>query len=460
MVKHKVGWFVLVVGILFCLPAVADACTCAFGGGAPCQEYWRADAVFSGTVIGSTEVKVPNVSYQWMERKIRVAITEAYRGVEGGQIEISTGLGGGDCGYPFKVNQAYLIYAFRSKEDGKLHASICTRTRPINEIKEDVEFFKSLSGADAGAVIFGQVSKKNYYWKQGDNWNKPVADAELTIEGPGGNREVKSDAEGNFRLSGFAPGTYKVLLKLPPGLLRDSNVKDEGARIVENEVTVVTRGCAQTDFFLESDTRVSGKVTDASGRPVPDLALEMRSANAKPETLNSFLRASTDKEGKFEFKVVPPGDYWFGFRILSTQSLEVPYPRTYYPGAPTRAAAQVITVKEGDDLSGLELLLPAPRQHYEVEGQVVWSDGKPAPDSSVSLTLMEDGELTGTTSIRVDAEGRFKLKVFEGMQYQVSAYPDNARGPEPQSPWVQVPAMHGPGSIKLVLPGTRPLKRN
>lgn len=436
---------------LFCLPATAEACTCAFGGGAPCQEYWRADAVFSGTIIGSKVVKITNEQYPRSERQLRVAITHAYRGVEGGQVEISTGLGGGDCGYGFSLNKTYLIYAFRSEQDGKLHTSICSRTRPISDIADDVAFFNTLSTSDSGSVIFGQVTKRNYFWKEGENWYKPVADAEVTLEGQGEKRELKSDAEGNFRVTGLPPGDYKALLKLPPGLLRNSYVKDEGARVVENEVKLAARGCAQTDFFLESDTRVSGKVTDATGRAVPNLPLEMRGADADTRNINTFLHAQTNQEGAFEFKVVPPGDYWLGFRIMSSQSTQ-PYPRTFYPGVQTRAAAKIISIKEGESLNGLELLMPAPLQTYEVDGQVVWADGKPAPNVNIYLTMMEDGETFSSPTSRADATGKFKLKVFEGMQYQVSAYPNNASGPEPQSPWVTVPAANGPRTVKLILP--------
>jgi hypothetical protein len=96
------------------------------------------------------------------------------------------------------------------------------------------------------------------------------------------------------------------------------------------------------------------------------------------------------------------------------------------------------------------------RQPYEVEGQVVWSDGNPAAGVSIYLSLTEDGEMSEFSSLRADAQGRFKLKVYEGLQYQVSAYPERATGAEAQSPWIAVPALHGPASVKLVLPGKQP----
>jgi hypothetical protein len=63
-----------------------------------------------------------------------------------------------------------------------------------------------------------------------------VADAELTIEGEARQYQAQSDSKGNFRVENVVPGKYLVKLKLPPGLIRNSLVKDEGATIVENEI--------------------------------------------------------------------------------------------------------------------------------------------------------------------------------------------------------------------------------
>jgi hypothetical protein len=354
--------------LLCCFAPESQACSCGFGGAAPCQEYWRTEAIFSGTIIGSSSIEVKYDSYKTTQRVLRVAIKQAFRGVDGGQIEVVSGWGGGDCGFEFKLGESYLIYASRSKADTRLHTSICTRTRALADAADDLAFIDSLPTADTGSLIFGQVVKRNYFWKEGEKYFKPVPDAELTIEGEGVQRELKADEHGEFRVKGLAPGTYKVLLKLPEGLLRNSYRKDEGARVVENEVTVAARGCAQTEFFLESDTRVSGRALDAAGQPVANLTLDLRGAPSNKDNINVFKRAQTDGEGRFEFKVIPPGDYLLGFRLLQSSDPVMPYPRTYYPGVPSKAGARVVSVKEGATLDGIELFMPPRLAEYSVDG--------------------------------------------------------------------------------------------
>lgn len=54
-------------------------------------------------------------------------------------VAISTGLGGGDCGYGFKEGQKYLVYAHASS-DPVLGTGICSGTRPLESAagQEDI----------------------------------------------------------------------------------------------------------------------------------------------------------------------------------------------------------------------------------------------------------------------------------------------------------------------------------
>jgi hypothetical protein len=161
----------------------------------------------------------------------------------------------------------------------------------------------------------------------------------------------------------------------------------------------------------------------------------------------------TDAQGGFEFKTVPSGDYHFGVRLVGAEINEtVPYPRTYYPGVGLKSQAHIVSVEEGQTVSGIELRLPQRLDWYNVEGLVVWSDGRPAPDVSIYLSLQEEGETSSFQTSLADKQGHFTIKVYAGLKYKVSAYPLNTTGDAAQSAWVEVPHSPGASSIKLVLP--------
>src|SRR6185436_20905121 len=117
---------VLVLLVIGLCGVEADACTCA-GEGAPCQAYWEASAVFTGTVIEGRPVMVKFGEYEHEQRAVRISIDEAFRGVEGAEVEVITGLGDSDCGFGFRRAQQFLVYAYRDKDDQKLYTNICTR---------------------------------------------------------------------------------------------------------------------------------------------------------------------------------------------------------------------------------------------------------------------------------------------------------------------------------------------
>jgi hypothetical protein len=382
---------------------------------------------------------------------VRFEVAQIFRGELTEKAEIVTGWGGGDCGYQFNDGETYLVYVRRNKQDQRLYTSICTRTRPISQAADDLDYIRNLSNMNPGAVIFGKVNKHNYKAKEGEDFSLPVSSANLIIEGESLRIETRTDEQGGYRITGLAPGAYKVKLKVPNGMMSDGV---RGGGIVEVKADVVERGCQPVDFHFLPDTRVSGRVVDAVGQPVANFPLHIRGAPSDIRNTNTFRQAKSNAEGRFEFdEPVPPGDYLLGFRILGSADGNIlPYPRTYYPGVPFKSQAGVISVKEGEHLSDIVLRLPPPLSEYSVQGFIVWSDGRPAPSEYIYLGILEEGDASGTKTIQADERGHFTLKVYEGLNYKVSAYARNASGAAPQSEWVDVPQTPDAKPIKLVLP--------
>jgi hypothetical protein len=428
---------------LLLLAAPAKACSC-IQSGPPCQEYGKSSAVFSGQVLEIVPFKVDG----YTQKLVRFSVSESFRGMSGSSTEIATGNGGGDCGYPFKVGESYLVYAYRAPRDNKLYAGICSRTRPLSEASEDLEYIRGLSKAESGGQIFGSVTR--FRRVNADVSYQPLGPMEgvrVTIEGDGKRLVAMTDGKGRYRATGLRPGSYLVRIKAPDGLY---------PRDAQQKVEITDKGCAVVDFSFQSNTSLSGQVFDEGSAPAPKILVDLIPSdeiNERSQRYSLFVR--TDDEGRFAFSAVPPGTYYLGIRLNRITAPTFPYPRTFYPGTQTIAQAQLITISEGQTGEGFNIKLPAKLRLRKVEGAVTWPDGRPVPDARLCVEEVEyaEGSLCFEGDAKVGEDGRFSFTLFEGMRYLVRSHVgvggegSGQRHAEP----VEVPAIGDLSDIKIVI---------
>jgi hypothetical protein len=219
---------------------VALACTCA-PLPEPCEAYWDASAVFSGTVVdvSETTVEVPwgeeRLSYS--QRLVRFSVIDAYRGTAPGSIEVVTGMGDTDCGYAFEVGASYLVYGFGVSTDPRLRAHICSRTRLLADAAADLEYIRGLSRDDTPGRVFGVAM----LYDETLNGGGPVYVGALTsaklVLADGERRYVATtDGNGRFSFDGVPPGTYALKAAAP-----------ESAHTERYRVVVKTASCTRIE---------------------------------------------------------------------------------------------------------------------------------------------------------------------------------------------------------------------
>ena len=403
--------FILALFIVGLCGVDARACSCA-GERAPCQEYWEATAVFIGTVIEGRLVTVKEGDYEHQTRAVRISIDEAFRGVEGAEVEVLTGLGGGDCGFGFRRAQQFLVYAYRSESDQKLHTNICTRTRAISEADPDLVYIRGLSKAKAGGTISGEVVRERRN-ETGGSKGEPLAGVKVTIDGPQ-KAEAVTDAKGEFKIEGVEPGEYTVVPAAPKGL---------ATRGPDTKVKVADRGCAVVHFWLESNARISGRVLNLQGLSVAKAEIVL--IQADKERYQGYADyAYADEDGSYSFKLIPEGRYVLQIRYDGMTGQNRPFPVMYYPGTADKSQARVFTIKEGETID-LDIKVPPLPSEVEIRGQVVWPDGKPATTANVGYMVPKDSVFYG---IKVDEAGRFSFKAYTGLTLTVSASVEVTKG--------------------------------
>lgn len=151
---NKKTSFILWILSLFII-SNSFSCTC-IGKMSVKKAVKKTDFVFIGTVVAVEKITVTQkllgtkscINHYY--NKITFKIEIIYKGkIKTNNIEIFTGVGGGDCGYDFDSNKKYVVYANKQKIfffEGKnehtfLFTDICKRTT-FNVRQEQIEIEK------------------------------------------------------------------------------------------------------------------------------------------------------------------------------------------------------------------------------------------------------------------------------------------------------------------------------
>ena len=120
----------------------AKACSCILPTG-PDDAFHGADAVFRGRVIAMESFGPKAHGY-----RVTFEVIRPWKGPAAARLELGTGEGGGDCGFPFEVGQEYVVYAEWSGDvmsahfPTPLYTHTCTRTLPTHAAAEDLAYLE------------------------------------------------------------------------------------------------------------------------------------------------------------------------------------------------------------------------------------------------------------------------------------------------------------------------------
>ena len=425
--KFTFSLFGLALVAMLVLSSSAKGCSC-LDAGAPCQAFGNASAVFVGTVTNVKDATPPQPRNQeelaalrknetyWTPRTFTFSVEQGFLNIDGTQVEVSTGRGGGDCGYDFKPGKRYLVYAYRSTQGNRLVASICSRTKLYETADEDIKFLGTLSSLSAGVTIYGEIKRQLHSIKRGDSRTAdPFPDALLVVEGVDSRREVRADNQGRYRISGLQPGKYKVTLSLPEEVM---------VHRPEQEVTIADRGCASVNYFVTDNGRISGMVLDAEGQPVPKVLVSLIEADGQDIDRDHSKIERVDENGRYSFTAVPPGRYLLAMNVTRFQEPKDPtnaYPRTYYPGVAQASQATIISLGPGEKLTERDLRLPQRRSASVIKGVVMWADGTPVANAGISFKDVTYQDSYSNYGAQADELGRFTIDSYEGQTLVIEA---------------------------------------
>ncbi len=202
----------------------------------------------------------------------------------------------------------------------------------------------------------------------------------------GSGPEGRVQADGGFHIEGIKPGRYKVSLKPPLNKTGASFFDGTEPSLDEKVVTLAAGEVARVTLRARPLWTIQGRVL-FQGEPVAGATVSMKQRNP-PRGFSFPKRMKTDREGRFRFLWVGPGNYAF---------------HAIPPEKGVRTPAQVLDLPSGGGLRNLDLALGGGL----VRGRITMDGGERPKGLELLLVPKAESE-TGQTQIamvRVSTQG-------------------------------------------------------
>jgi protocatechuate 3,4-dioxygenase beta subunit len=257
-----------------------------------------------------------------------------------------------------------------------------------------------------------------------------------------------TDSEGHFTLDSIAPGRYFF------SAARQGYVGQHISGGTNGRMLSVAPGQHSSDLVIEliPGANISGRIKTPDDKPLQGVSLEIvkyfPSADGK-ELHSVGSPVLTNAGGDYHVTGLTPGRYYIrAVAPASNSESKAPtkdaYPTTYYPNSTEVSTAAVLTVRAGQDLSGMDVTL-TPVRPVTVTGKVVMA-GTSAPSPGASVTLISD-DASSQVEATTDAKGAFALQAIPSRNYVLVARVEPSR-PDGKMLWGQRPLHIGDTNVR------------
>jgi protocatechuate 3,4-dioxygenase beta subunit len=293
----------------------------------------------------------------------------------------------------------------------------------------------------ARSTISGRVTIKD----------KPAAGVTVglrqTISGAPTQKMYKgvTDEEGFYRITSVPAGTYEITPAAFAYVAMDGNTARPKSVIVGDDENI-----EDINFSLVRGGVITGKVTDADGRPVVQLMVNLyRASDFVQQSMRQIYPAvnvQTDDRGVYRFFGLAAGRY----KVASGRGDEVyvanytpsrlTYKQVFHPDVTDHTRAPIIEVREGSEAANIDIRLGAPAQTFTVTGRVIDGEkGLPIPNIRFAVQRMLGDRFEMIDSMSVsNSRGDFIAEGLVPGKYGVVLFGDNNPEFRVEATWFDV----------------------
>ena len=245
-----------------------------------------------------------------------------------------------------------------------------------------------------------------------DDNKKPIKGVEVTADPGGpGQRQVfvaTTDSSGNYKITGINSGEYQIYVQSTGWVTQYwQNANFYSSVKVTSVPVAVTSNITGINFTLEKSGIISGTVTDASGKPLANIGVDIKIANS-----NTSYLLPTDQNGFFSSQ---GNNFPLGSYTVSAPDVTRQYSQD---DSYITKSEQVTMSAKTPDAKGTNFTLDI---GGSISGQV--RDENNQPISGVDMSAYVSG-VTGpeVSTAWTDTSGHYQIKGLASGNYIISAY--------------------------------------
>jgi Carboxypeptidase regulatory-like domain len=242
-----------------------------------------------------------------------------------------------------------------------------------------------------------------------------------------------TDQDGNYRIVNVPPGSYEVTPSAPAFVPSDlKEIRAKTVLVSEDE------NVDNINFALVRGGVITGKVTDADGRPVIQQQVNIFRVEAVEQQQGQLRQAfpnaggQTDDRGIYRVFGLAPGRYKVAVGRsdeMLNQSFGGPqrstYQQVFHPDVTDQSKATVIEVGEGTEANNVDVVLGRALQTFTVSGRVVDDKGLPAPNIRLGLQRNMGQRVEFVNAFpSTNSQGDFVVEGLIPSKYGISLLPD------------------------------------